>query len=170
MPEGVRDRRDRAGEGKRGLAEELGARHYIDAERQQPGAALAELGGARLILSTAAGTKPLAELVDGLAPHGRLTVVGFDGMPLQLPMGKLVMGAPTVAGHLTGSPADTEQAMRFAVTTGVRPVVETVALEEGKARFREREEGRRSPGEPGPWDAVDPEPRALGFRIRCCSG
>nr|QEO73907.1 alcohol dehydrogenase [uncultured bacterium] len=134
------------GEDKRRLAEELGARHYLDTERQEPGAALRELGGARLILSTASSSKPLAELVDGLAPHGRLTVVGFDGSPLQLPVPKLVMGARSVTGHLTGSPADTEQAMRFAVATGVRPRVQTVPLEEaqqaldtqqnGKARFR----------------------------------
>ncbi|TQE18555.1 alcohol dehydrogenase [Streptomyces ipomoeae] len=134
------------GEEKRELAEELGARHYIDTERQEPGAALRELGGAGLILSTASSSKPLAELMDGLTPHGRLTVVGFDGSPLQLPLAKLVMGARSVTGHLTGSPADTEQAMRFAVATGVRPRVQTVPLEEaqqaldtqqnGKARFR----------------------------------
>lgn len=134
------------GEQKRKLAGELGARHYIDTEREDPGAALAELGGARLVLSTASSSKPLAELVDGLAPHGRLAVVGFDGSPLQLPLAKLVMGARSITGHLTGSPADTEQAMRFAVATGVRPQVQTVPLEEaqqalgiqqeGKARFR----------------------------------
>ncbi|SDO57785.1 alcohol dehydrogenase [Streptomyces sp. cf386] len=134
------------GEHKRRLAGELGARHYIDTERQEPGGALRELGGARLILSTASSSKPLAELVDGLAPHGRLTVVGLDGTPLQLPLAKVVMGARSITGHLTGSPADTEQAMRFAVATGVRPRVRTVPLEEaqqaldtqreGKARFR----------------------------------
>ncbi|MGI5453535.1 alcohol dehydrogenase catalytic domain-containing protein [Streptomyces sp. CA-249302] len=134
------------GEEKRELAEELGARHYIDSEQREPGAALGKLGGARLILSTAASSKPLAELVDGLAPHGRLTVVGFDGTPLELPLAKLVMGARSVTGQLTGSPADTEQAIRFAVATGVRPRVQTVPLEEaqqaldtqqdGKARFR----------------------------------
>ncbi|MFC8511811.1 alcohol dehydrogenase catalytic domain-containing protein [Streptomyces sp. NPDC057257] len=134
------------GEEKRRLAEELGARHYIDTDREQPGAALAKLGGARLILSTASSTKPLAELVDGLAPHGRLTVVGVDAGSLEVPVAKLVMAARSVTGHLTGSPADTEQAMRFAVATGVRPRVQTVPLEEaqqaldtqqnGKARFR----------------------------------
>ncbi|MET9080844.1 alcohol dehydrogenase catalytic domain-containing protein [Streptomyces sp. NPDC004237] len=130
------------GEQKRKLAEELGARHYIDAERQEPGAALGRLGGARLILSTAASSKPLAELVDGLAPHGRLIVVGFDGSPLQLPLAKLVMGARSVTGHLTGSPADTEKAMRFAVATGVRPRVQTVPLEEAQQALEIQQEGR----------------------------
>ncbi|MGW0710479.1 alcohol dehydrogenase catalytic domain-containing protein [Streptomyces sp. NPDC002643] len=130
------------GEEKRKLAEELGARHYIDTELQEAGAALRELGGARLILSTASSSKPLAELVDGLAPHGRLTVVGFDGAPLQLPLAKLVMGARSVTGHLTGSPADTEQAMRFAVATGVRPQVQTVPLEEAQRALDTQQEGR----------------------------
>ncbi|MEU5591503.1 zinc-binding dehydrogenase [Streptomyces sp. NPDC020298] len=100
------------------------------------------MGGARLILSTASSSNPLAEMVDGLAPHGRLTVVGFDGSPLQLPLAKLVMGARSVTGHLTGSPADTEQAMRFAVTTGVRPHVQTVPLEEAQQALDTPQEGR----------------------------
>jgi alcohol dehydrogenase len=130
------------GEPKRKLAEELGARHYIDSEQQHPGATLRQMGGARLILSTASSSEPLAELVDGLAPHGRLTVVGFDGSPLQLPLAKLVMGARSVTGHLTGSPADTEQAMRFAVATGVRPLVRTLPLEEAQQALDTQQEGR----------------------------
>ncbi|WP_406430762.1 alcohol dehydrogenase catalytic domain-containing protein [Streptomyces sp. NBC_00631] len=130
------------GEEKRGLAEELGARHYIDTEREEPGAELGKLGGARVILSTASSSKPLAELVDGLAPHGRLTVVGFDGSPLQLPLAKLVMGARSVTGHLTGSPADTEQAMRFAVANGIRPQVQTVPLERAQQALDTQQEGR----------------------------
>ncbi|GGV87713.1 Zn-dependent alcohol dehydrogenase [Streptomyces gelaticus] len=134
------------GEEKREVARELGAHHYIDSTRQVPGDALRAMGGARLILSTATSSAPLAELVDGLAPHGRLTIVGIDGTPLQLPLGKLVMNAQSITGHLTGSPTDTEQAMRFAVATGVRPRVQTVPLQdaqqavdmvrEGRARFR----------------------------------
>ncbi|MFF0222176.1 alcohol dehydrogenase catalytic domain-containing protein [Streptomyces sp. NPDC004629] len=134
------------GEEKQALAHELGAHHSIDSDAQAPGEALRRLGGAQLILSTATSSAPLAELVEGLAPHGRLTVVGFDGTPLELPLGKLVLNAQSVTGHLTGSPADTEQAMRFAVATGARPWVQTVPLQdaqqavdavrEGCARFR----------------------------------
>ncbi|MBO8196391.1 alcohol dehydrogenase catalytic domain-containing protein [Streptomyces oryzae] len=133
-------------EDKREVARELGAHGYIDAARQAPGAALKELGGARLILSTAASSEPLAELAHGLAPHGRLTVVGFDGAPLHLPLGNLVMNAQSITGHLTGTPSETEQAMRFALATGVRPWVQPVPLDdvrqaldtlrEGRARFR----------------------------------
>ncbi|BCK67480.1 Zn-dependent alcohol dehydrogenase [Streptomyces libani subsp. rufus] len=134
------------GEGKRQTAMELGAHHYIDASHGETGQALRELGGCRLILSTAASSKPLAGLIDGLVPHGRLTVVGFDGAPLQLPLDKLVMHARSVTGHVTGNPTDTEQAMRFALASGVRPLVQTAPLEQvsealktqqaGQARFR----------------------------------
>jgi len=56
------------------------------------------------------------------------------------------MHGHTVTGHLTGSPKDTEEAMRFAVLHGVRPMVEQMPLEQandgivrvatGQARFR----------------------------------
>ncbi|MEV6591190.1 hypothetical protein [Streptomyces acidicola] len=79
-------------------------------------------------------------------PHGCLTVVGFDGTPLQLPLDKLVIHARSVTGHLTGSPTDTEQAMRFALASGVRHLVQTRPLQQvnealdaqkaGRARFR----------------------------------
>ncbi|MFG2653422.1 alcohol dehydrogenase catalytic domain-containing protein [Streptomyces sp. NPDC048436] len=134
------------GEDKRPTALDLGAHHYIDASAEDAGKALRAMGGARLILSTASSSKPLAGLIDGLTPHGRLTVVGFDGNPLQLPLDKLVMHARHVTGHVTGSPVDTEQAMRFALAGGVRPQVQTVPLEQtaealktqqaGQARFR----------------------------------
>ncbi|MFJ6706657.1 MULTISPECIES: alcohol dehydrogenase catalytic domain-containing protein [unclassified Streptomyces] len=134
------------GEDKRQAALRLGAHHYVDGAAEDAGRTLRVMGGARLILSTASSGKPLAALVDGLTPHGRLTVVGFDGTPLQLPLDKLVMHARHVTGHVTGSPLDTEQAMRFALATGVRPQVRTAPLDEaaealkiqqsGQARFR----------------------------------
>lgn len=134
------------GEDKRQVATGLGAHHYIDAYRQDPGPALLELGGCRLILSTAASSEPLAGLIDGLVAGGRLTVIGFDSNPLQVPVDKLVMHARSVTGHVTGNPTDTEQAMRFALATGVRPHVQTAPLDgvgealktqqAGQARFR----------------------------------
>ncbi|MEU4197102.1 alcohol dehydrogenase catalytic domain-containing protein [Kribbella sp. NPDC026611] len=130
------------GENKRPTALQLGAHHYIDASHDEVGPALRELGGCRLILSTAASSKPLAGLIDGLVPHGRLTVVGFDGTPLQLPLDKLVMHARSVTGQLTGSPTDTEQAMRFALATDVRPRVQTTPLEQADAALKTQQAGQ----------------------------
>ncbi|MFB7599989.1 hypothetical protein [Streptomyces sp. NPDC056160] len=57
---------------------------------------------------------------------------------------QLVMNGHTVTGHLAGSPRETEEAMRFAVTNGVRPMVERMPLEQvGEAVTRLRSGGPR---------------------------
>ncbi|MEU3040760.1 alcohol dehydrogenase catalytic domain-containing protein [Streptomyces diastaticus] len=121
------------------LARELGAHHYIDSQAQVPGAALRELGGADLIVYTASSTAPLDELLTGLGVHGQLTLVGVDTGSVTVPAARLVMNGHTLSGHLTGSPRETEEAMAFAVTTGVRPMIERMPLKKaGEAVTRLR--------------------------------
>ncbi|MER6329346.1 alcohol dehydrogenase catalytic domain-containing protein [Streptomyces sp. NPDC001034] len=121
------------------LALDLGARHYIDSDAQAPGAALKALGGADLIVCTAASTAPVDELLTGLNAHGQLTLVGVDAGAVTVPAAQLVMNGHTLTGHLTGSPRETEEAMAFAVTTGMRPMIERMPLEEaGEAVTRLR--------------------------------
>lgn len=127
-------------------ARELGARYYIDSDAEDPGDALAGIGGADLIVATATSTAPVAGLLRGLRRHGRLTMIGVDGGTVEIPAALVVMNGITLTGHLTGTPTEIEDAMRFAVVTGVRPVVEQTPLENadaalerlraGKARFR----------------------------------
>jgi D-arabinose 1-dehydrogenase-like Zn-dependent alcohol dehydrogenase len=134
------------GADRESLAHELGAHHYLDSTARPPGAALAELGGADLIVSTASSTEPVDELFEGLRPGGQLTVIGIDAGSVTVPAARLVMNGHRIAGHLTGSPRDVEDAMAFAVTTGVRVAVERFPLERaadaldhlraGRARFR----------------------------------
>lgn len=111
------------------LARELGAHHYIDSQAQAPGAALAELGGADLIVYTASSTAPVDELLTGLNVHGQLTLVGVDAGSVTVPAAQLVMNGHTLTGHLTGSSRETEEAMDFAVTNNVRPMIERMPLE-----------------------------------------
>jgi D-arabinose 1-dehydrogenase-like Zn-dependent alcohol dehydrogenase len=128
------------------LARDLGAHHYLDSTAAPAGTALAALGGADLIVCTAPTTEPAAELLAGLRVGGRLTLIGVDGGTVEVPAARMVMNGQTLTGHLTGSPNDTEQAMRFAAANGVRPVVERMPLaaandalarlREGAARFR----------------------------------
>ncbi|MGR3867552.1 alcohol dehydrogenase catalytic domain-containing protein [Streptomyces graminifolii] len=112
------------------LSRGLGARHYIDSDAHDPGAALKELGGADLIVYTASSTAPVNELLTGLNTHGQLTLVGVDAGSVTVPAAQLVMNAHTVTGHLTGSAQETEQAMEFAVTNGIRPMIERMPLEQ----------------------------------------
>ncbi|MFE7330347.1 alcohol dehydrogenase catalytic domain-containing protein [Streptomyces sp. NPDC057565] len=110
------------------LARDLGAHHYIDSNAQAPGAALKELGGADLIVHTASSTAPVDELLTGLNTHGQLTLVGVDAGSVTVPAAQLVMNGHTITGHLTGSARETEEAMQFAVTNGVRPMIERMPL------------------------------------------
>lgn len=121
------------------LARDLGAHHYVDSDAQAPGAALKDLGGADLIVSTASSTAPVDELLTGLNVHGQLTLVGVDAGSVTVPAARLVMNGHTVTGHLTGNARETEEAMRFAVINGIRPMIERMPLEKaGEAVTRLR--------------------------------
>jgi len=128
------------------LATQLGASVYIDSASTKPAEALRQLGGAQVILATAPSSKAMSELVDGLAPNGRLMVVGATADPIEVTPIQLITGMRTIQGWNTGTPADGEDTLHFAELTGVRPMIETYALQRageayarmmsGHARFR----------------------------------
>lgn len=134
------------GPDRESLARELGAHEYVDSSNGRVGAALAELGGADLIVCTASSTALVADLLGGLRVHGQLTLIGVDSGSVEVPVAQMVMRNQTVTGHLTGSARDTELAMRFAQTNNVRPMIERMPLAQanealarltrGAARFR----------------------------------
>jgi alcohol dehydrogenase, propanol-preferring len=135
------------GKDKRPLAERLGANHYIDSQTEDAAAALEALGGAKVILATAASNKAMGPLVGGLTPRGRMVVVGigFDGS-IEVSPAQLIFGSRSIEGAKTGSAIDTEDTLSFSVLKNVRPMIETVPLEKaadayarmmrGEARFR----------------------------------
>jgi alcohol dehydrogenase, propanol-preferring len=128
------------------LAHELGASSYIDAQNEDPAAALQRMGGAKVILATAASAKSMGPLVGGLAPRGRLIVVGTSSEPIQVDPVQLIFGARSIEGSLTGTAVDVEDTLGFSVLQNVRPIIEMVPLERapeaydrmmrGEARFR----------------------------------
>lgn len=134
------------GTDKQKLAEELGAHHYIDAGATDPAKALQALGGAALIVATATDSDSISPLVDGLAPHGILTVVGADAKQLKVSPIQLITGSKRIQGFASGTPMDSQDALEFAAINGVRPYLESFKFEKaeeayarmlsGKARFR----------------------------------
>ncbi|NUW39484.1 alcohol dehydrogenase catalytic domain-containing protein [Nonomuraea rhodomycinica] len=130
------------GTGREHDAAALGARHYIDATTQDAGRTLAELGGADLMLCTASSSEPVSALLAGLRVRGRLTLIGVDGGALRVPVARLVMNAQTVTGHLTGTPADIEDTMRFAAAHDVRPRLERLPLEQAGLAVRRLRDGQ----------------------------
>jgi propanol-preferring alcohol dehydrogenase len=134
------------GTDKKKLAQDLGAHLYIDTAAEDVAAALQRLGGARGILATAPSGSGMGPLVSGLAARGKLIVVGVPQDPIQLSAFPLVFGGRSIYGSLTGTAIDNEDTLAFSVLENIRPMVETVPLEQaggaygrmmdGKARFR----------------------------------
>ena len=117
------------GSGNAALAKKLGASVYIDSKSTNAAEALQKLGGAQVILATAPSSKSMSELIDGLAPNGKLMVVGVTFDPIEVTPVQLITGSRTIQGWAAGTPADSEDTLRFAELTGVRPMIETYPLE-----------------------------------------
>jgi alcohol dehydrogenase, propanol-preferring len=134
------------GPDKEHLANRLGAHVYIDAKAEDAAAALQKLGGADVILATAPSGSAIAGLLPGLAPRGKLVVVGVSDDAIPLNGVPLIFGGRSVVGSLTGRAIETQDTLDFSVLAEVRPMIETLPLAkaeeaykrmmEGKARFR----------------------------------
>ncbi len=111
------------------LAKKLGASVYIDSKSTNAAEALQKLGGAQVILATAPSSKAMSELIDGLGPNGKLMVIGATFDPIEVTPIQLISGSRTIQGWAAGTPADSEDTLRFAELTGVRPMIETYPLE-----------------------------------------
>jgi len=128
------------------LAKKLGASAYIDNQSTNAVEELQKLGGARVILATAPSSKAMSELIDGLGPNGKLIVIGLTSDPIEVTPVQLISGSRTIQGWAAGTPADSEDTLRFAELSGVRPMIETYPLAKaaeayarmisGKAQFR----------------------------------
>ena len=124
------------------LANKLGANVYIDSQSMNAAEELQKLGGARVILATAPSSKAMSELVDGLGPNGKLLVVGATFDPIEVTPIQLITGSRTIQGWSTGTPADSEDTLRFAELSGVRPMIETYPLEKAAAAYARMMSGK----------------------------
>src|SRR5713101_3611144 len=134
------------GREKEELARDLGAHVYIDTAVEDTAAVLQRMGGARAILATAPSGNAMGSLVSGLAARGKLIVVGVPQDQIQVNAFPLVFGGRSIYVSLTGTPIDGEDTLAFSVLESIRPMIETVQLEQaadayarmmqGKARFR----------------------------------
>ena len=128
------------------LAKKLGASVYIDSKATNAAQALQDMGGAQAILATAPSSKAMSPLIDGLAPKGKLIVIGVASEPIEVTPVQLITGSRAIQGYVSGTPTDSEDTLAFAGLTGVRAMIETYPLEKaaeayarmlsGKAQFR----------------------------------
>jgi D-arabinose 1-dehydrogenase-like Zn-dependent alcohol dehydrogenase len=134
------------GKDSEALAKKLGAHIYIDSAAVDAAAELQELGGARVILATAPSSKAMSALVNGLGANGCMMIVGAGGDAIEATPAQLIFGNKRLQGWASGLPTDSEDTLRFAEYTGVRPMIEKYPLDKvneawarmisGKAQFR----------------------------------
>ncbi|MCU1305787.1 MAG: Alcohol dehydrogenase GroES domain protein [Acidobacteriaceae bacterium] len=128
------------------LAKKLGANVYIDSAATNAAEELQKLGGARVILATAPSSKAMSSLIDGLGANGTIVVVGAAPEPIEASPLQLIQGRKNIQGWSSGIPTDSEDTLRFAELTGVRPMIEKYPLAKaaeayarmmsGQAQFR----------------------------------
>jgi D-arabinose 1-dehydrogenase-like Zn-dependent alcohol dehydrogenase len=133
------------GADKEPLARQLGAAHYVDSQAADPAAELTKLGGAAVVLATVTHGPAMAATVGGLAPRGKLLVLGAAG-PMEVDPLQLITGRRSVEGWYSGTSIDSQDTLAFSLQTGVRSMNEAYPLEKaaeaydrmmsGKARFR----------------------------------
>lgn len=133
------------GQDKAELAGTLGAHRYLDTDRENAASALTDIGGAKAILATAPSGKAIASLIDGLAFDGKMVLIAVSPDSIAMTSIQLITGR-SIAGWPSGTSIDSQDALKFAATTGVRPMVETFPLARvseayeqmmsGRARFR----------------------------------
>jgi D-arabinose 1-dehydrogenase-like Zn-dependent alcohol dehydrogenase len=119
---------------KEELARKLGAHEYVDTQKASAAEGLARLGGADLVLATAPHAEAIASTVGGLKPRGKLLIVAAAMEPMAI-SGLPLLSGKTIAGWPSGPPIDSEDTVRFAALTGVRPRIEVHKLEDAERAF-----------------------------------
>jgi len=130
------------GADKEPLARKLGAHEYVDGGVSAPAEALQKLGGARVILATAPDAKSISDLVEGLAPGGKLIVVGAAPEPLSISPLQIILARRSVHGWPSGTAKDSEDTLAFSSLTGVRPMIERYPLEKAAEAYQQMISGR----------------------------
>lgn len=123
------------GGAKRNLAINLGADHYVDSEAENPGNALQELGGARVVLATAPNAAAIESVVSGLGIDGEVIGVGIPDESVGVSVQELVLGRRSVSGWPSGDARDSQDTLEFSALRGIEPMIETYSLDEASAAY-----------------------------------
>lgn len=130
------------GADKASFANELGAHDYIDTEATDGAQRLADMGGARVILSTAPNADAIASMVPGLGIDGTLVVVGAPFEPLKVGAVDLISRSAGIRGWASGDGTDSSDTLAFAKRAGVKSRNEVFALEDAAAAYERMKSGK----------------------------
>jgi D-arabinose 1-dehydrogenase-like Zn-dependent alcohol dehydrogenase len=130
-----------SGSSKKDFAHQLGANDYIDASAEDPCAALQKLGGASLIVATAPNPDAIKPLLGGLGPKGKLLILAPIG-PFEADTLAMIGKGLSVHGWPSGHQIDSEEAIAFADTMGVKCMVEAYPLADAQKAFDDMMAGK----------------------------
>jgi alcohol dehydrogenase, propanol-preferring len=74
-------------------------------------------------------------LVAGLSTRGKMIVVGGSGEPLEVNLTHLLIGSKTITDEIVGTAIDEDDTLDLSVLQGIRPMVETIPVEEARAGY-----------------------------------
>jgi D-arabinose 1-dehydrogenase-like Zn-dependent alcohol dehydrogenase len=84
----------------------------------------------------------MSALINGLGPNGCLMVVGASADPIEVTPIQLIFGKKRIQGWASGVPMDSEDTLRFAELTGVRPMIEKYPLAQAAAAYERMLSGK----------------------------
>ncbi len=119
----------------------LGAHLYLNTDKVDAASELQRMGGVQAIVATITNAATVSALFPGLAPHGRLVILGAGKDALSIAPRHLVAGERQVHGSLTGTPFECERTLDFSVLVDVRPRFQTMPLERAAEAYRLLKEG-----------------------------
>jgi len=129
-------------EEKRDLAKKLGAYHFINCSKTDGIEELKKMGGAKLILWTTPKSENCGEMISALAVKGKLMILSIMKDKISFDPLKLEMKRASISAWFNGDSRDTEDTLKFAAMTGIRPVIEVMALDQVQEAFAKMESSK----------------------------
>ncbi|RBP88690.1 hypothetical protein DFO70_11313 [Cytobacillus firmus] len=79
--------------------------------------------------------KAISSLINGLGSDSELIIAAGSGEQLELSAMDFLKGSNTVRGSFTVQAKDIQEAVKFSVSTDVRPMIETLPLERASEAY-----------------------------------
>ena len=115
---------------KLALARDLGAEITVNAEREDPIAAIQKsIGGAHGVVVTAVSRSAFAQAIGMLRAGGTCSLVGLPPGDFPTPIFDVVLKRLTIRGSIVGTRKDLQEALAFASNGQVKATIEVRPLE-----------------------------------------
>jgi len=127
--------------GKLALARECGADHVLDSSVEQPRKAVRALGGAHVVLVTAASAAAYDTALTCVRKGGTIAVVGMPNEPIRLSAVSLVAGELRLVASAVGTRQDLQELMDLAAGGRLRCRVEARPLHQAPLALEDLRKG-----------------------------